>query len=199
MLLNLIASPLKELPEGLLLEGLEQSKTCKQALTMPCDSPLALSLRLSCPPFWGSVCYHDNHGSQQVTFETVWKKEPMVIGGSICFVSTNWIDPYSWKPQSMLKLDKRVGQLFCDNVYFPDREGVRTCWQAPFIFLPPYSTAPCFSKVALVCTWSHSINAYSHWSQWLLCLSLWGGVSSLCIEKSSVFSRQMPFATLRLK
>lgn len=51
MLLNLIASPLKELPEGLSLEGLEQSKTCKQALTMPCDSPLALSLRLSCPPF----------------------------------------------------------------------------------------------------------------------------------------------------
>lgn len=64
MLLIPTTSPVKDYPQGLLLKGLEQSKTCKWAMAMLCDSPSALM-----SSFWGSLCYHDNHSSQQVTFE----------------------------------------------------------------------------------------------------------------------------------
>lgn len=52
--------------------------------------------------------------------------------------------------------------LYCPkHAYYPEQENRIACWQALDTSLPPYSV-PCFSKVALVWIWSHSINVYSH-------------------------------------
>lgn len=91
------------------------------------------------------------------------------IGGSICF-SNPWLqfsmhpfDPYSLKPESKYChcLDCSNWLICSNHAYFPEQENRIACWQtldtSPLLY-----SVPCFSKVALVWIWSHSINVYSH-------------------------------------
>lgn len=65
-----ITLPVKDHPQGLSPESLKQ---CKR-LWLCSDIHHQLLSSCSLSFFSGSVCYHDNHGSQQVNFETKWKR-----------------------------------------------------------------------------------------------------------------------------